>query len=275
MESQSPRNKSQSPTTTINSPSFPQDSETPSPRPSHRMHQPFGKTNSVLFGGQFMNDDADVLSSRRSCLRSKTKEMTGSGIFTDGDNGSPEAAGRSSRAQNKTSGQPEAAGRSSRAQNKTSGQPEAAGRSSRDQNKTSGHSCQQISNRSSQISFNSKEIVSSEKLTSVSEAEGKMNMHQPDTKCEKLRRDGISSPIPEIPPQPLNPVEIPRESSKEVQSTNLEERSVNDIFKGAPHPGSADRQLSTNIILDGKAAFKDYSRGSRQPPGGDSSISLG
>ena len=69
-----------------------------------------------------------------------------------------------------------------------------------------------------------------------------------------------------------------------IHSQKFQDLTGNNIFKGETPPGSAEKLLSqaklreisgSNIFSDGvKIAERDYFRGARQPPGGDSTISL-
>ncbi|XP_052196747.1 uncharacterized protein LOC127804065 [Diospyros lotus] len=72
-------------------------------------------------------------------------------------------------------------------------------------------------------------------------------------------------------------------TTKKIHNQKLSELTGNDIFKGDVPPGSAEKPLSmaklreisgNNIFADGKAVSRDYHRGIRKPPGGESSIAL-
>uniref|UniRef100_A0A5B7A3L6 DUF4057 domain-containing protein n=1 Tax=Davidia involucrata TaxID=16924 RepID=A0A5B7A3L6_DAVIN len=72
-------------------------------------------------------------------------------------------------------------------------------------------------------------------------------------------------------------------TAKKIHNQKFAELTGNGIFKGEVPPGSAEKPLSvaklremsgSDIFADGKVESRDYLRGVRQPPGGDSSISL-
>lgn len=72
-------------------------------------------------------------------------------------------------------------------------------------------------------------------------------------------------------------------SAKKIHSQKFAELASNSIFKGNVPLGSAEKPLSaaklremngSDIFADGKAPSRDYLRGARKPPGGESSISL-
>ncbi|GMN33749.1 hypothetical protein TIFTF001_004321 [Ficus carica] len=72
-------------------------------------------------------------------------------------------------------------------------------------------------------------------------------------------------------------------TTKKIHNQKFAELKGNNIFKGDVPPGSAEKPLSvaklkeisgSNIFADGKAQSRDYLGGVRQPPGGESSISL-
>lgn len=72
-------------------------------------------------------------------------------------------------------------------------------------------------------------------------------------------------------------------TAKKIHNPKFAELTGNGIFKGDAPPRSAEKPLSmaklremsgSNIFADGKVASRDYLRGVRKPPGGESSIAL-
>ncbi|KAJ0877740.1 hypothetical protein HanRHA438_Chr10g0431831 [Helianthus annuus] len=72
-------------------------------------------------------------------------------------------------------------------------------------------------------------------------------------------------------------------TAKKIPNQKLTELSGNNIFKGDDAPQGVEKPLSSaklremsgsNIFADGKAEPRDYLRGARKPPGGESSIAL-
>ncbi|XP_077249934.1 uncharacterized protein LOC143889563 [Tasmannia lanceolata] len=276
------------------------DSVTPGSRPTIRTHQPAGGISSVLFGGQMTEEEEESLLKRKPCSGYKWREMTGSGIFTDGENGATESGSVTSTPNNKTGLR----------------------------------IYQQAVSAISQISFSADESVSPKKPTSTaevakqrelsgtleSELDAKMKQLS-DAKSKELTGHDIFGPPPELQPRPLaarslelkesNEMEEPGprnihtsvkvsnpaggqsnimfgeetvlKTAKKIHNQKVMELSGNDIFKGDAPPGSAEKPLSTaklremsgsDIFADGKAASRDYLGGVRKPPGGESSIAL-
>ncbi|XP_077224491.1 uncharacterized protein LOC143857857 isoform X2 [Tasmannia lanceolata] len=265
---------------------------TPGSRPTIRTHQPAGGISSVLFGGQMTEEEAENSLKRKPCSNSKWREMTGSGIFTDDENGVTESGSVTSTTSNKTGLR----------------------------------IYQQAVSGISQISFSADEGVSPKKPTSIaevakqrelsgtleSESDAKMKKQLSDLKSKELSGHDIFGPPPEVPhrplaartlelkenkdveePAPRNPAggqsnimfseETPVKSAKKIYNQKVAELSGNDIFKGDAPPGSAEKPLSVaklremsgnDIFADEKAASRDYFGGVRKPPGGESSIAL-
>ncbi|KAI4317257.1 hypothetical protein L6164_025143 [Bauhinia variegata] len=74
-----------------------------------------------------------------------------------------------------------------------------------------------------------------------------------------------------------------KKTVKKIHNQKFAELTGNNIFNGDVTPGSAEKPLSraklremtgSNIFADGKAETREYARGARRPPGGESSIAL-
>ncbi|XP_077214106.1 hematological/neurological-like protein [Tasmannia lanceolata] len=304
MERNSPVRKSHTSTADLltwpeNSPAI--DSTTPGSRPTIRTHQPADGISKVLFGGQMTEEEAESLLKRKPCSGYKLREMNGSGIFVDDENGVTESGSVISNPNNRTGLR----------------------------------IYQQAVSGISQISFSADESLSPKKPTSiaevakqrelsgslVSESEAKIKKQLSDFKYKELSGHDIFGPPPELPTRPLaaqslelkenkdigepaprnvhtsvkvpNPVgsqsnimfseETVIKTAKKIHNQKVAELTGNDIFKGDAPPGSAEKPLSgaklremsgSNIFADGKTESRDYLGGVRKPPGGESSIAL-
>ena len=74
-----------------------------------------------------------------------------------------------------------------------------------------------------------------------------------------------------------------KKTAKKIHGHKFAELTGNNIFNGDVPPGSAEKPLSraklremtgSDIFADGKAETREYVRGARRPPGGESSIAL-
>ncbi|XP_057975495.1 uncharacterized protein LOC131162901 [Malania oleifera] len=266
-----------------------------------RSHQPSDGISKVVFGGQVTDEEAESLLKRKPCSGYKLKEMTGSGIFADEENGTLEVSGVTPTSSSKTGLR----------------------------------MYQQAVAGISHISFGAEESVSPKKPTTLpevakqrelsgtleSESEARIKKQFSDAKCKELSGHDIFAPPPEILPRPLpacslhlndsqelgepaprnvrtsvkvsNPAggqssivsneEAATKTAKKIYDKKFAELTGNDIFKGDVAPTSAEKPLSiaklremsgSNIFADGKAESRDYLGGVRKPPGGVSSIAL-
>lgn len=265
-------------------------------RSSARSHQPSDGISKVLFGGQVSDKEAEALLKTKPCSGYKLKEMTGSGIFSDGNNASESDA----------------------------------------TNRTGLRIYQQAVNGISQISFSADGRISPKKPTSIPEvakqrelsgtlqtdSDSKNKKQISNAKIKEISGHDIFGPPPEIQPRSAtitrsleskeskdmgepaprnirtsvkvsNPAggqsnilfceEPVVKTTKKIHNQKFAELTGNNIFKGDVPPGSAEKPLSSaklkemsgnDIFADGKAASRDYFGGVRKPPGGESSIAL-
>ncbi|KAI3825922.1 hypothetical protein L1987_07664 [Smallanthus sonchifolius] len=264
---------------------WPENSHSDSPvtgsaaRSSARSHQPSDGISKVVFGGQVTDEEVESLNKRKPVSGYKLKEITGSGIFA-GENGLEEA--------------------------------DAATHTP--SNLTGIRMYQQAVAGISHISFGEEEVVSPKKPISEakqrelsgtldSESEARLKKQISDAKNKELSGHNIFAAPPEIQPRPLaaralalresitigepannnNPEESLIKTAKKIPNQKLTELSGNNIFNGDETPQGVEKPLSSaklremsgsNIFADGKAESRDYLRGARKPPGGESSIAL-
>eukprot|EP00252_Welwitschia_mirabilis_P023057 TRINITY_DN6420_c0_g2_i1.p1 TRINITY_DN6420_c0_g2~~TRINITY_DN6420_c0_g2_i1.p1 ORF type:complete len:306 (-),score=70.55 TRINITY_DN6420_c0_g2_i1:549-1466(-) len=267
--------------------------------PNGRSRVPAGGKSSISFTEQVTPEQMDSFK-RRPCSDSKWKEMTGSGIFNDSNDGE-----------------------------------DAANVNPSGDHHSNTRLHQQAAGIISQISFGTEESVSPKKPTSIPEVakqkelsgnlETSSDIHfkrqVSEAKAKELSGHDIFGPPPDVPPRSYNrtierkeePVEEIREPSqqrktsvkvsnpaggpsnitfgeetptktiKKVHDQKVAELSGNNIFKGDAPPSSAEKPLSraklremsgSDIFADGKLENREYYGGVRKPPGGGSSITL-
>lgn len=263
-----------------------------------RSRQPSDGIKKVLHGGQITEEEAKTLLKPKPCSDYKLKEITGSGIFSD----KGEAAVRSEAAKSKTGLRVyqqalngisqisfSADGRIS--PKKPSSIPEVAkqrelsGTLKSDSDATTK---KQISNaKSKELSGHDifgppPEIVPRSVATTrtpesrASKDMGELAPRNVRTSVKVSNPAGGQSNI-------LFGEEPVSKTTKKIHNQKFAELKGNNIFKGDVPPGSAEKPLSvaklkeisgSNIFADGKAQSRDYLGGVRQPPGGESSISL-
>ncbi|KAF5784644.1 putative DNA oxidative demethylase [Helianthus annuus] len=281
MEKKTPARKPH--TSTADLLTWPENPNTDSPltasaaRSSACSHQPSDGISKVVFGGQVTDEEVESLNKRKPVSGYKLKEITGSGIFAAGEeNGSEETDATRTPS-----------------------------------NPTSIRMYQQAVAGISHISFGEEGSVSPKKPISEakqrelsgtldSESEARLKKQISDAKNKELSGHNIFAAPPEIQPRPLAARALAlRESitigepahneesviktAKKIPNQKLTELSGNNIFKGDEAPQSVEKPLSSaklremsgsNIFADGKAEPRDYLRGARKPPGGESSIAL-
>ncbi|KAK9949603.1 hypothetical protein M0R45_005120 [Rubus argutus] len=258
---------------------------------AQRSHQPSDGISKVLNGGQITDEEAQSLNKKKPCSGYKLKEISGSGIFANGEgNAEPEPGRVYQQAVNGIS-QISFSVDEHVIPKKPTSIPEVA-----KQRELSG--------------------------TLQSDLDSKTQKGISNAKSKELTGNDIFGPPPEIVPRSVNAVHTheykqtkdsgepaPRnlrtsvkvsnpaggqskilftedpvvKTSKKIHNQKFAELTGNDIFKGDVSPGSVEKPLSTaklremsgsNIFADGKAASRDYLGGVRKPPGGESSISL-
>lgn len=250
----------------------------------------------MLFGGQVSDQEAVDLLKKKPCSGYKLKEMTGSGIFADDNDGSETDA----------------------------------------TNRTGLRTYQQAVNGISQISFSADGRISPKKPTSIPEVAKQRELSgtlQTDSdlknkkqisnaKIKEISGHDIFGPPSEIQPRSATVTRtleskeskdmgepVPRnirtsvkvsnpaggqsniffseepvvKTAKKIHNQKFAELTGNNIFKGDLPPGSAEKPMSSaklkemngnDIFADGKAVSRDYFGGVRKPPGGESSIAL-
>ncbi|EXB29436.1 hypothetical protein L484_022107 [Morus notabilis] len=263
-----------------------------------RSRQPSDGMRKVLHGDQVTDDEAQTLLKSKPCSGYKLKEITGSGIFSDKGNAAAQADAAKSKTglrvyQQALNGISQisfsADGRIS--PKKPTSIPEVA-----KQRELSGTLQSDLDSKAKKLISNAKnkelsghdifgpprEIVPrSVAAVRTSESQASKDMGEPAprnvrTSVKVSNPAGGQSNIL-FGEEPI--VKI----TKKINNQKFAELKGNNIFKGDVPPGSAERPLSvaklremsgSNIFADGKAASRDYLGGVRQPPGGESSISL-
>ncbi|KAI7748232.1 hypothetical protein M8C21_031518 [Ambrosia artemisiifolia] len=263
-------------------PQPPEETQAPSPAPSHQ--QPYSDgISKVVFGGQVTDEEfqSSFNKLRKPVSGYKLKDITATSIFTPASAAAAAAGDNNTKSNNLQ--QP----------NKT-GLRMAAGLT--------------------HTSFSGDELVHPQKAHSQAkqrELGGTLDNDLDSTfkkqfttaKNKELSGHDIFAPPPQIQPRPLAaralalresisigesaPTNTNAEESvktaKKIPSEKFTELSGNNIFKGDKVPASTEKHRSSaklremsgsNIFADGKAESRDHLRGVRKPPGGESSISL-
>ncbi|CAK7334631.1 unnamed protein product [Dovyalis caffra] len=272
---------------------------TPPSASSHRPHQPSDKISKVLFGGQVSQEEAESLMKKKPCSGYKLKEMTGSGIF-NGQDGASESGGANPN--NKTTvrvyqqamtgmSQISFSTEESISPKKPTSIPEVAKQrelSGTLQSESDMKSKKQISNaKFKEISghdiFAPPSEIVPRSLAAARSLESKENKDIVEPAPRSIRTSVKVSNPAGGQSNILFGEEPVVKTAKKIHNQKFHELTGNDIFKGDVPPGSAEKPLSTaklremsgsDIFSDGKAASRDYLGGVRQPPGGQSSISL-
>ncbi|XP_057433006.1 uncharacterized protein LOC130725833 [Lotus japonicus] len=267
-----------------------------------RSRQPSDRISKVLHGGQLTEEEAQSLTKSKPCSGYKMKEITGSGIFSanaedsTSEAGSANSNGRTSRrlVQQAVNGisQISFSTEESVSPKKPATIPEVA-----KQRELSGTLQSELDSKSNKLISNAKtkeltgndifgpppEIVPrSVAAARITESKGSKDMGEPLPR--NLRTSvKVSNPAGGQSNDLFGEAPVLK-TSKKIHDHKLAELTGTNIFQGNNPPGSAEKPLSraklremtgSNIFAaDAKAETKDPIRGSRQPPGGESSIAL-
>ncbi|XP_002531253.2 uncharacterized protein LOC8269056 [Ricinus communis] len=265
---------------------------------THRSHQPSDRISKVLSGGQLSDEEAQSFLKKKPCSGYKLKEMNGSGIFAG--NGGDDAS--HSSAANKTSvricqqamngiSQISFSTEENISPKKPTSLPEVAKQrelSGTLQSEADLKNKKQISNaKFKEISghdiFAPSPDISTRSLAAARTLESKENKDMEKPAPRNIRTSvKVSNPAGGQSNILFGEDPVTR-TAKKIHNQKFQELTGNDIFKGDVPPGSAEKPLSnaklkeisgSNIFADGKSESRDYFRGVRKPPGGESSIAL-
>ncbi|XVF15177.1 hypothetical protein REPUB_Repub09cG0128000 [Reevesia pubescens] len=266
-------------------------------RSSGRPNQPSDGISKVVFGGQVTDDEAQSFLKKKPCSSYKMKDMTGSGIFSANDASEPTATNHTNKTGLRTYqqgvhgiSQISFSADGSVSPKKPTSLPEVA-----KQRELSGTLQTESDAKKKQISTSKyKEISGHDIFAPPSEIKPRSLAVARSTESRESKDMGEPAPRNvRTSVKVSNPAggqtsilltEQPVvEAAKKIHNQKFQELTGNDIFKGDVPPGSAEKPQSrakqremsgNNIFTDGKVESRDYLRGARQPPGGDSSIAL-
>ncbi|KAK7281007.1 hypothetical protein RIF29_08635 [Crotalaria pallida] len=283
-------------------------SETPPPESPatasasvNRSRQPSDRISKVLHGGNLTEEEAHSLTKSKPCSGYKMKEMTGSGIFSANAEDSALEA-NSANSNSRTSiricqqamngiSQISFSTEESVSPKKPTSIPEVAKQrelSGTLQSDADTKSKKQISNaKTKELSGNDifgppPEIVP-RSMAAVRTLESKESKDMGEPLPRNVRTSvKVSNPAGGQSNILFGESPV-KKTAKKIHDQKFAELTGNNIFQGDVPAGSAEKPLSraklremtgSNIFADGKSETKDHVRGTRKPPGGESSISL-
>ncbi|GFY85826.1 hypothetical protein Acr_04g0005640 [Actinidia rufa] len=278
---------------------------TPGGRSAARSHQPSDGISKVVFGGQVTDEEVESLNKRKPCSGYKLKEMTGSSIFAaDAENDGLESDANLTPI-NKTGlrmyqnfNQQAVGGIStisfgeveSLSPKKPTTVPEVA--KQRELSGTlDGESEATLQKQPSDAKY--QELSGHNIFAPPPEIEPRPlaaralalreSIEIGETAPRNIRTSVKVSNPAGGPTNDMFSEEPVTKTTKKIHNQKFSELTGNDIFKGDAPPSSADKSLSSaklqeisgnDIFADGKVESRDYFGGVRQPPGGNSSITL-
>ncbi|XP_062215448.1 uncharacterized protein LOC133916003 [Phragmites australis] len=248
------------------------------PSPGRRPNQPTDEFRKVVFGGQVTDEEeAEGLNKRRPCSAPKSKEMTGSGIF-EGENAAASPTSSRNSQSNSTVSQINFAEDGSVPPRKPTSVAEVP--SQRDLDRTiQGEGDSTIKMQVSDAK--SKELGGHDIFADYE-----------DPRPNISRRSNYRSSASHSPVKNANVstfsfgnanIDSTRKTAKKITSNKSTDLTGDANLVGDSAPASTEKQLSSaklkeitgsNIFADGKAPTGERAGRTRQPPGGDSTISL-
>ncbi|PON32304.1 hematological/neurological-like protein [Parasponia andersonii] len=265
-----------------------------------RSRQPSDGIKKVLHGGQVTDDEAQSLLKKKPCSGYKMKEMTGSGIFTDNGDGAPQSDSAKSGSKTGLRVYQQTLNKISQISFSADGRispkkptsiPEVAKQrelSGTLRNDSDSKNKKQISNaKNKELTghdiFGPPPEIEPRSVAAARTSESRASKDMGEPAPRNLRTSVKVSNPAGGQSNILFSEEPVSKTTKKIHNHKFAELKGNNIFKGDAPPGSAEKPLSvaklkemsgSNIFADGKAASRDYLGGVRQPPGGESSISL-
>ncbi|KAG9135269.1 hypothetical protein Leryth_015174 [Lithospermum erythrorhizon] len=263
-------------------------------------NQPSAGISKVLFGGQISDQEAESLNPRKNCSEYKLKEITGNKIFSGDDElDNTMEPGANSKTSVRIV-QQAATGVSqisfgtddSVSPKKPTSVPEVAKQrelSGTLEKESDGKARKQISDaKCKELSgndiFGPPSEVRPRKFAVARSLESRENKDMGEPAPRTIRTSvRVSNPAGGQSNIIFGEDPVVK-TTKKIHNQKFAELTGNDIFKGGDvPPGSAEKPLSeaklkemsgNNIFADGKTESREYFGGVRQPPGGESSISL-